>query len=213
MHGVHGRPDSRHGRPRRGRTERDAMTRPLSAISADLTALAAELAAAVAAQARPTTITTAADFAQALARGGPITVEPGTYVGNFVIGQPTALTLDGAILMPQDPLSPTLLVTANDVTVTLGTIWSGAPDRDTVIVGDFNATSADQQPHRVTFDRVRVQAGTGGHRAFALHGADLTVRNCTVLGFWEKGRDSQAIWIHNGPGPYTIENNYLEASG
>jgi len=161
-----------------------------------------------------TTVSTTADLVKALAAGGPIALAPGSYTGNFTITKPTTLDLFGATLIPLDQLSPALIVRANDVIVSSGTIQNGAPDRDTVIVGDFNATSADAQPNRITFDGVKVQAGAlGGHRAFALHGANITVKNGRVTGFWEKGRDSQAIWVHNGPGPYTITDNYLEASG
>jgi hypothetical protein len=34
-----------------------------------------------------------------------------------------------------------------------------------------------------------------------------------VANFWEVGRDSQAFYANNGPGPYRIEDNYLEATG
>jgi hypothetical protein len=159
-------------------------------------------------------VRTADELAAALLAGGAIIAQAGTYVGNFVIGKPTALTLTGATLQPLDAIEPVLTVRANDVLVTGGVILNGAPDRDTVIVGDFFATDAAAQPRNVTFDDVTVQAGAqGGHRGFALHGAVITVRDCTVTGFWEVGRDSQAIWIQNGPGPYTIVENYLEASG
>src|SRR5678816_3204690 len=91
---------------------------------------------------------------------------------------------------------------------------NGAPDRDTVIVGDFAATDAATQPDGVTFRQCVVQAGAkGGHRAFALHGKNLSILESRVLNFFEIGRESQAVWIHNGPGPYLVENNYLEASG
>jgi hypothetical protein len=161
-----------------------------------------------------TTVTTSDELTAALASGGTITAAPGTYAGNFVVGKPTHLTLTGATLRPSDQFEPTLAVRANDVQIIGGTIENGAPDRDAVIVGEFECTDADEQPHRVEFVNVTVQAGAdGGHRAIVLHGADITVRECNVLNFWEANRDSQAVWIHNGPGPYTIIGNYLEASG
>jgi hypothetical protein len=162
-----------------------------------------------------TTVTTAEELTAALVEGGDITAAPGMYVGNFVISNPTHLTLDAAaILRPSDQFAPALAVFCDDVEITGGTIENGAPDREAVVVGDFECTDADAQPHNVTFEGVEVRAGSsGGHRAFALHGAGITVKNSRVTGFWEAGRDSQAIWMHNGPGPYTITNNYLEASG
>jgi hypothetical protein len=161
-----------------------------------------------------TIVSDAEELAEALLAGGAITAAAGTYVGNFVVSAPTHLTLLGTTLQPLDALEPVLTVRSDDVYVLGGTVENGAPDRDTIIVGDFDATEADAQPRNVTFEDVTVQAGPqGGHRAFALHGAAITVRECRVYGFWEVGRDAQAVWMHNGPGPYTITDNYLEASG
>jgi hypothetical protein len=160
------------------------------------------------------TVTTAEELHEALLSGGVITAAPGVYVGNFVADVPTMLTLTGATLRPDDQFEPTLQVSSDDVHVVGGLIENGAPDRDALIVGDFECTDADLQPHNVTFEGVEIRAGSkGGHRGFVLHGAGITVNNCRVTGFWEVGRDSQAVWMHNGPGPYTITNNYLEASG
>lgn len=160
-------------------------------------------------------VASALQLTSALLTGGTISLAAGTYTGNFRITKPTTLTgPSSAILAPFDPLTPTLLITGSDVAVTGISIVNGAPDRDCVIVGDFNATDAATQPNRVTFDNVTITAGPkGGHRGVALHGQNLTVRNCRITNFWESGRDSQAVWMHNGPGPYTVENNFLSASG
>lgn len=137
------------------------------------------------------------------------------YGGNFVIRKPVTLTgPPDAVLMPTDPLQPTLTGLAGSTNLSGFTVQNGAPDRDCVVVGDFAATLAAMQPQNVTLDGLTVQAGVkGGHRGIALHGSDLTVRHCKVLGFYEVGRDSQAVWILNGPGPYTVEDCILEASG
>jgi hypothetical protein len=164
-----------------------------------------------------TTVTTAAELTEALKVGGPIRMAAGTFVGNFTIAKPTVLTGAGmaaTIIEPADRFVHPLQIDGSDVTVQDLTIRNGAPDRDTVIVGRFSATTVEQQPRNVTIERVHVAAGaSGGHRGMALHGVNLTVRNSRVTNFWEAGRDSQGIWIHNGPGPYTIEHNYIEASG
>jgi hypothetical protein len=162
----------------------------------------------------PILVSDADELTAALLVGGVITCEPGLYAGNFVITMPTVLTLTGATLRPVDLNEPVLTVRASEVYVADGVIENGAPDRDTIVVGDFFATDAAAQPAHVEFSGVHVRAGAhGGHRAFALHGAHIVVVDCTVTGFWEAGRDSQAVWIHNGPGPYTITDNHLEASG
>lgn len=160
-------------------------------------------------------VATVLELTAALKAGGPVLLAPGTYLGNFTITKPTTLTGPrDAILTPVDALAPTLSVQASDVTVSGLTIRNGAPDRECVVVGNSAAVDASLQPHNVTLDGLSVEAGAkGGHRGIALHGAALTVRNSRVTGFWETGRDAQAIWINNGPGPYTVENNYLEGSG
>jgi hypothetical protein len=160
-----------------------------------------------------TTVTDGAGLTKALAAGGAIRLAPGTYTGNFVVTTSATVTGTNARLVSANPLMPTLQVSANDVVVDGLDIGPSAPDRETLVVGDPVATLADVQPHRVTLKNLTLTATAGGHRGIALHGVDLTVDHCTVLGYYEKGRDSQGIWINNGPGPYTITNNTVEASG
>jgi hypothetical protein len=161
-----------------------------------------------------TTVTTAAELVAAVKAGAPIVeAAAGTYAVNLVVMRP--LILRGpreAVLVPVDPLEPALRVNGSDVSVFGISVQGGATDRAALVLGDFTATSVDAYPHRVRFEGVRVFTVAGGHRGMALHGVDVTVNGCEVTGFWEMKRDSQAIWI-NGPGPYTITNNVLEASG
>ena len=161
------------------------------------------------------TVTDAAGLVAALRNGGSITVAPGSYAGNFTIAKPTTIAGAGATLLAADGFTPTLKVAANDVVVRGLAVQLGNPDRDAIVVGAADATSADTQPHRVRFEDVKVlpSAKGGGHRGFALHGSDITLQRVTVLGFYEKGRDSQAVWICNGPGPYAVLDSVLEASG
>jgi len=162
------------------------------------------------------TIATVDALVKALATGGTYKVAAGTYRGNFVQSKPVTLIGQGEVwLEPGDLLPPTLIVKVGGGTVfnSIG-IKNGAPDRECVVVGDYNATDAKTQPDGVTFRNCTLPAGVGGgHRAFALHGANISVIGSRVTNYWEKGRESQAVWIHNGPGPYMIDNNYLEASG
>lgn len=161
-----------------------------------------------------TKVTNAAELVAAVNAGAPIVeVAAGSYGVNLVVTRP--LVLRGpreAVLVPVDPLEPALRITGSDVSVFGLSVQSGAIDREALVLGDFTAPSVDDYPHRIRFEGVRVFALAGGHRGMALHGVDVTVTDSRVEGFYEKGRDSQAIWI-NGPGPYTITNNVLEASG
>jgi len=85
--------------------------------------------------------------------------------------------------------------------------------QDVIQVGIGAEPSTDQLPHDVDFDRVYVHtdASAGGKRGIALNGGATTVENSYVSGFWSTWQDTQALCGWNGPGPYTITNNYLEA--
>ena len=181
--------------------------------------LASEALAEIDAQSLPryvTVISTAAELHDACTNGGNYDLVAGDYVGNFVIRRKIVLTGPG-VLKPADPLEPTLRIPdGNGSGSYIGglTILSGAPDRECFVIGNIDATDASQQPSAIVIQHCVIRAGEqGGHRGIALHGSNLTVMDTRVEGFWEKGRDSQAIWIHNGPGPYLIDGCYLEASG
>ena len=53
----------------------------------------------------------------------------------------------------------------------------------------------------------------GQKRGIALNAAAVTIRDSYIADCKGVGQDTQAIGGWNGPGPYTIENNYLEAAG
>src|SRR5215218_1125681 len=177
----------------------------------------------------PRTVTNATELADGLRTGGVIRLAPGRYPGNFVVAvdgttvvgrtdlpdarvQPDAVA--GVVLAPANPLTPTLQVTASHVNVTGLTVLNGAPDRETVVVGSATATDVLQQPDDVTFDRVAVLAGqSGGVRGFSLHTRKVSLIRSHVAGFWFRGRDAQAVFALNGPGPYILRDNYLEGSG
>lgn len=165
-----------------------------------------------------TRVTTAQGLRDALAARRPqIIVAPGVYRGNFIIDAPLSLieeTPATAAIEPADVLEPTLLVFGSSVTVQGFTIRNGAADRDTVIVGDFDETDPRSQPDQVRFVGTSVVAGAnGGKRAWALHGRRIRLEGCSAHNFWRKGQESQAVWCHNGPGPYEILGGVYEASG
>ena len=53
----------------------------------------------------------------------------------------------------------------------------------------------------------------GQKRGIALNSASTIISNSYVSDIKAVGQDTQAIAGWNGPGPYTIENNYLEGAG
>lgn len=70
-------------------------------------------------------------------------------------------------------------------------------------------------PHHLVFDRVYIHGDpvAGQKRGIALNSASTDVINSYISDIKARGQDAQAICGWNGPGPYRIENNYLEASG
>ena len=53
----------------------------------------------------------------------------------------------------------------------------------------------------------------GPEAGIALNAASVTIRDSYIADCKGVGQDTQAIGGWNGPGPYTIENNYLKAAG
>jgi hypothetical protein len=86
-----------------------------------------------------------------------------------------------------------------------------------VTLGD---SSRDQQtvesvPSHITLDRLYIHgdAERGQRRGVALNSSSTTITGCYIKDIKSIGSDSQAIAGWNGPGDYTIQNNYLEAAG
>jgi hypothetical protein len=76
-------------------------------------------------------------------------------------------------------------------------------------------TTLAQVPYEIDVDRVYVHGDplVGQKRGIALNGRSVTIRNSYVSEIKAIGFDTQAVGGWNGPGPFTIENNYLEAAG
>lgn len=88
---------------------------------------------------------------------------------------------------------------------------------DIVTLGEGSSAQAtlDRVPQNITLDRVYIHADPqhGQKRAIALNSGQTVIRDSYIEGIRALNQDSQAIAGWNGPGPYTIENNYLEAAG
>jgi hypothetical protein len=76
-------------------------------------------------------------------------------------------------------------------------------------------TQLSQVPYEIELDRLYIHGSPlyGQKRGVALNGASVSIRNCHISEIKAVGMDTQAIGGWNGPGPFTIENNYLEAAG
>ena len=93
----------------------------------------------------------------------------------------------------------------------------GIGGSDLVLLGDGSGAQSQlsQVPHDIVFDRVFVHgdAAKGQKRGIALNSASTTITGSYISDIKAVGQDSQAMCGWNGPGPFTITNNYLEAAG
>jgi hypothetical protein len=92
---------------------------------------------------------------------------------------------------------------------------AGVGDILTLGDGSFNQSSLDRTPRDLIVDRCYIHgdAVRGQKRGIALNSAATTVVGSHISDIKAAGQDAQAIAGWNGPGPFLIENNYLEASG
>jgi PKD repeat protein len=88
---------------------------------------------------------------------------------------------------------------------------------DILQIGDGSSAqnSLDKVPHHIVLNHLYVHGDPifGQKRCIALNAANTTIADSYVAECKAVGQDSQAIGGWNGPGPYTIENNYLEGAG
>ena len=85
---------------------------------------------------------------------------------------------------------------------------------------EFGAAGSSQStlsvvPQHLEMDRCYLHGNPsyGQRRGLALNGGDSRILNSYFADFKGVLQDTQAIAGWNGPGPYLIENNYLEAAG
>jgi len=88
---------------------------------------------------------------------------------------------------------------------------------DIIALGDGGTAqrTLDQVPRHLVIDRCYIHGdpSVGQKRGIALNSGATTITGSYIADIKVRGQDSQAIAGWNGPGPYTIENNYLEAAG
>jgi hypothetical protein len=88
---------------------------------------------------------------------------------------------------------------------------------DIICLGDGSTAqnTLAMVPHDLVVDRVYIHGDvtSGQKRGIGLNSASTSVLNSYISEIKAPQQDSQAIAGWNGPGPYTITNNYLEAAG
>jgi hypothetical protein len=92
---------------------------------------------------------------------------------------------------------------------------NGAGDIITLGDGSVAQSSLAQVPHDLAIDRCYIHGDpdVGQKRGISLHSAVTTITGSYISDIKAVNVDTQAIAGWNGPGPYRIENNHLEAAG
>jgi hypothetical protein len=87
---------------------------------------------------------------------------------------------------------------------------------DIITLGDGGSAQRElsQVPQSLIVDRCYIHGdpALGQKRGIALNSGETTISNSYISDIKARGLEAQAIAGWNGPGPYTIENNYLEGS-
>ncbi len=166
-----------------------------------------------------------------------------TYAGNFVLGVKGGSTYvtvrtalpDTQLPAPGTRMTPTLagnlarIVAPNgDAAIRtapgahhwrlLALEFAGANGGgDIVRLGDGSGqqNSMGAVPHDLVIDRCYIHGLPDGSqkRGVALNSASTSILNSWISDIKAPDQDSQALAGWNGPGPFTIRNNYLEAAG
>jgi len=101
--------------------------------------------------------------------------------------------------------------------VEISTIAADSFVYELVTLGNYGSaqTALNQVPHHLIFDRCYIHAfpAQSLKRGVTLNSAETSILNCYIAGFKVVGQEAQAIMSWNGPGPFHIINNYLEAAG
>jgi hypothetical protein len=85
---------------------------------------------------------------------------------------------------------------------------------DLIRIGEARQASAEV-PHDIVIDRSWIHGFDTQEvqRGVSLNGSEITISNSYISEIHGRGYDTQAICGWNGPGPFHIINNYLEAAG
>lgn len=93
----------------------------------------------------------------------------------------------------------------------------GNATTDIVTLGDGSSAqnTLAAVPQNLLIDRCYIHGDptNGAKRGVALNSASTTIQHSVITDIKWSGQDSQAVGGWNGPGPYTIDDNDLEASG
>lgn len=187
-------------------------------------------------------VSTDADFQKAIDAalpGDTILVKPGTYASivlrEKVAGAPITIAPDTTALLPGLRVDPSFIPAMITVTGVQGvnpirsagvasnyylrgfasTAYGDGRDALVSLGSDGTLTDPLQLPDNVVVDQFVLvgSAALGGKRGIMVNTRSTKILNSHIKDFWFDGQDSQAICGWAGPGPFLVENCWLEASG
>jgi len=172
--------------------------------------------------------------------GDRITLEPGaTYRGPFRLrrksGEGWIVIASAAPDLPKPGrhVTPSNATRMAKVVASSGTVFDAEPGAhhyrlvgleiapaegvslNTLVQLGGDASTVSAVPHHFIIDRCYIHgsARLGGRRGIALNASHAAVIDSYLSDFKERAVDAQAIAGWNGPGPFKIARNFLEASG
>ncbi len=173
--------------------------------------------------------------------GQVVQVQAGaTFDGNFVLPQKSGNAyitvrtstpdaqlpgVSGRIDLSHEPLLATLRsINASPALRTapgahhwrlIGLRFTATGGGDVITLGDGVQRDRTLVPTDLVLDRIMIRGDEtrGQKRGIALNSANTFVRNSYIGGVRLVGQETQGIAGWNGPGPFVIENNYIEAAG
>jgi hypothetical protein len=165
-----------------------------------------------------TTVSDSAALTTALAAGGRIVLEAGApfyAAGGFAITVPDTAIVGCAESEIHAETAPALRVVpgVDDVGIE-GLEVATASDQAALQIGrnDSQQTTLEAAPN-VVIARGVTSSGQRGKRAIEVNGRDVELVDCEVHDCYDPaGRDSQAVWIGNAPGPVRVIGGYFEGA-
>jgi hypothetical protein len=170
--------------------------------------------------------------------GDTITLDPGAvYTGNFILPNKTgnefvtittagADPLEGSRITPQDASWLAKIVAPNDspaISTAPGAhhyrlknlelyVAPGVYTFRVIALGSGSATTVAELASDIELDRLYIHGDpqVGGKRGVEVNSGATVITNSWISGYVSEFQDAQAICGFNGPGPFTIVNNYLE---
>src|SRR5215213_218009 len=83
-----------------------------------------------------------------------------------------------------------------------------------VVTGSQSDTVTANTPNNIEIDHCWIEATQGGTvRGVFINGRNISVHDNHISGFRNAGQECQAILLAGGPGPVSIDNNYLMSLG